>query len=80
MVDMVWSPGCRRLYHAAMSKTSSPQEAARRERLRAALRENLKRRKAQAQAQTRAKARAAGSSPDGDVGERGADALPPERN
>jgi hypothetical protein len=61
-----------------MSKTSSPQEAARRERLRAALRENLKRRKAQAQ--TRAKARAAGSSPDGDVGERGADALPPERN
>ena len=37
-----------------MTKPSSPQDEARRERLRAALRENLKRRKAQA------KARAAG--------------------
>jgi hypothetical protein len=33
-----------------MSKTDSPHEAARRDRLRAALRENLKRRKAQAKA------------------------------
>jgi hypothetical protein len=56
-----------------MSKPDSPQDAARRDRLSAALRENLKRRKAQA------KARAAGASPDD--GERGADAPPPaERN
>jgi hypothetical protein len=46
--------GC--LYHAAMSKTESPQEAARRQRLSAALRENLKRRKAQAKVRVNAKA------------------------
>jgi len=41
-----------------MTKPASPQDAARRDRLRAALRENLKRRKAQA------KARAAGGGND----------------
>ncbi|MDR3467173.1 MAG: hypothetical protein P4M07_14660 [Xanthobacteraceae bacterium] len=41
-----------------MTKPASPQDAARRDRLRAALRENLKRRKAQA------KARAAGGGSD----------------